>query len=239
MRDRIQKNIAQISARIAAAAERSGRSAGSVSLLAVTDNVPVTEIRMAADAGIKAIGESRIPDAKVKFFHLGPNLSWHMLGHLPTSKARSAAAIFDMIQSVDSTRLADALDREAGLIDRHLDVLVEVNISGEAQKQGVALEQALDLVRYLDGKTRLRVKGFMATTLALADTELVRPLFRGLAKLFQRAQNGVERPEQWTVLSMGMNHDFEVAVEEGATQVRIGTGIFSIPAPSKLLYNQG
>jgi pyridoxal phosphate enzyme (YggS family) len=228
--DQIRENIAQIKVRIAAAAERSGRPADSVSLLAVTKNVPLTEIRMAADAGIKAIGESKIQDAKVKFFHLGPNLSWHMLGHLQTNKVRQAAVIFDMIQSIDSTRLADALDREAGLIERHLDVLVEVNISGEIQKFGVAPDQALDLVRHLDGKSRLRVKGFMAMAPYVADPEIIRPLFRGLGQLFQRAKNEVKKPEQWTVLSMGMTNDFEVAVEEGATLVRIGTGIFSTPA---------
>ena len=117
-----------------------------------------------------------------------------------------AAVIFDMIQPVDSTRLADALDREDGLIKRHL-----------------------------DGKSRLRVKGFMATTPVLTDTELVHPLFRTISELFQRAKNEVKRPEQWTVLSMGITRDFEVAVEEGATLVRIGTDIFSTPGHSKLV----
>jgi len=222
----IRANIAQINARIEAAAERSGRSPASVSLLAVTNNVPLSEIKIAADAGIKSIGENIVQDARVKLFHSGPNLSWHMLGHLPINKVRPAAAIFDMIQTIDSTRLADALDREAGLIERHLDVLIEVNICAGAQKFGIAPEKALDLVRYLDGKSHLRVKGLMAISPRMEDIKLFRPLFRGLGQLFHHAKNEVNKPEQWTVLSMGLTNDFEIAVEEGATLVRIGAGIF-------------
>jgi pyridoxal phosphate enzyme (YggS family) len=184
---------------------------------------------MAVEAGITHVGESKIQEAKQKFLQLGPALTWSMLGHLQTNKARVAAAIFDLIQSVDSVHLAEVLEKQAQALDRQLEVLVEVNIGGEAQKFGPALEAAPALLRAVEAQPHLRLRGLMAMAPVVPDPEMVRPLFRSLAQFFQRARQEANAPERWSVLSLGMTQDFEVAVEEGATLVRIGTGIFSNP----------
>lgn len=224
--DLIRDNIAGIKKRIAAAAARANRSAGEISLLAVTKYVSLQDIRTAIQAGIKLIGENRVQDGQKKFAQIGPAVSWHMLGHLQTNKARPAAAIFDMVQSVDSTRVADALDRAAGGLDRQLDVLLEVNIGGEEQKFGVAPDAVPELAAYVRRKSNLRLRGMMAMAPYVENAELVRPFFRHMANLFQRLRAELDVP-QWDTLSMGMTNDFEIAVEEGSTLVRIGTGIFS------------
>lgn len=229
--EQIRENVAIVKERIATAAKRSGRTASDVTLLAVTKRVSLEDIRSAAEAGVKVIGENKIQEAKTKFLHLGPSLSWHMLGHLQTNKVRPAVAMFNMVESLDSVRLADSLDREAALFERTLDVLIEVNIGGEAQKFGVVPENALTFLRYVESKENLRLNGFMAMAPYVDDVELVRPLFRKLKQLFDEARQSVKNPEHWSVLSMGMTQDFEVAVEEGATLVRIGTGLFATPSP--------
>jgi pyridoxal phosphate enzyme (YggS family) len=228
--DQIRQNIHDIRARIAQAAANAGRAAADVTLMAVTKNVPADEIRMAVEAGITHIGESKIQEAKQKFLQLGPAIKWSMLGHLQTNKARTAAAVFDLIQSVDSLRLAEVLEKEAQALDRQLDVLVEVNIGGEEQKFGVALADAPGLLRAVEAQPHLRLRGLMAMVPVVPDPQMVRPFFRDLAQFFNRARQEAKAPERWSVLSMGMTHDFEVAVEEGATLVRIGTGIFSNPS---------
>jgi hypothetical protein len=182
---------------------------------------------MAVETGITHIGESKIQEAKQKFLQLGPAIRWSLLGHLQTNKARTAAAIFDLIQSVDSVRLAEILERETHALDRQLDVLVEVNIGSEAQKFGVSLEEAPGLLRAVEAQPHLRLCGLMGMAPVVPDPEMLRPLFRKLAQFFQHARQEVKVPERWEILSLGMTNDFEVAVEEGATLVRIGTGIFS------------
>lgn len=227
-RETIRQNIAAIRKRIASAAARSQRSVSEIELLAVTKNIPIPEMRIAIEAGIKLVGENKVQEAQKKFAQIGPAVGWHMLGHLQTNKARPAAAIFDLVQSVDSPRLADHLDAAAQGLDRQLDVLVEVNIGGEEQKFGVAPAEAPDLVAYARAKRHLRVRGLMAMAPYTDDPERVRPFFRHLAAVFRAL--GREAPgERWDTLSMGMTNDFEIAVEEGATLVRIGTGIFSPP----------
>jgi PLP dependent protein len=225
--DFIRRNIASIKARIAAAAARARRPASEISLLAVTKNVSLLDMRLAVEAGVRLVGENRVQEAQKKFSQIGPAVSWHMLGHLQTNKARPAAAIFDLVQSVDSPRIADALDQAARGLDRQLDVLVEVNIGGEEQKFGVSPAQTRDLAVYAAGKPNLRVRGLMAMAPYVANAELVRPFFRHLAGIFRDLRKQRELAGPWEVLSMGMTNDFEIAVEEGATLVRIGTGIFS------------
>ena len=223
----IRENIESIQTRIAAAAQRAGRAVSSVALLAVTKNVPIPDIRAAIEAGITLIGENKIQEAKVKFAQIGPAISWHMLGHLQTNKARAAAAIFDMVQSLDSPRAADALDKEAGGLDRQLDVLIEVNVGHEEQKFGIRPTETANLVQHVDSKKNLRLRGLMAMAPYAPDVELARPFFRALSSLYQELRTQAKHPDRWTILSMGMTHDFEVAIEEGATLVRIGTGIFA------------
>jgi PLP dependent protein len=225
----IRQNIAAIQERIRVAEKRAHRSPGEVRLLAVTKNASLADIRAAVEAGVRMIGENKVQDAKAKFAQIGPVVSWHMLGHVQSNKSRSAAAIFDMIESVDSPRAADALSRAAEGLDRQLDVLVEVNIGGEEQKFGVSPEAAPGLCDYVDHLPDLRLRGLMAMAPYVPDPETVRPFFRHMRQLFHSLAEGRD-PARWSVLSMGMTHDFEVAVEEGATLLRIGTGIFAAPS---------
>lgn len=195
--------------------------------MAVTKNVSVEDIRSALSAGVKVLGENRIQEAKPKFAQIGPAVAWHFLGHLQTNKVRIAAAVFDMIQSVDSLRVADVIDREAGHLDRQIDVLVEVNIGGEESKFGLPPQQLELLLPELQKKKNLRLRGLMSLAPVVTDPSLARPFFRELAGWFRRFQTHLG--PSWDTLSMGMTNDFEVAIEEGATLIRIGTGIFHTP----------
>lgn len=223
----IQENVASIQQRLHTAAQRAGRPSREITLVAVTKNVLLEDIRSALSAGVKTLGENRIQEAKPKFAQIGPTVGWHFLGHLQTNKARTAAAIFDMIQSIDSTRAAQALDQEAGRLDRQLDVLVEVNLSGEESKFGMSPQQLETLLPELRKNRNLRLRGLMTLAPMVADPSLARPFFRELAAWFRRFQASMG--PAWDTLSMGMTNDFEVAIEEGATLVRIGTGIFHTP----------
>ncbi|MCD4812650.1 YggS family pyridoxal phosphate-dependent enzyme [bacterium] len=223
----IQNNIQKITNRIAVAAEKSSRSPQEVKLVAVTKNVALQDIRFAIDSGIQNIGENKIQEAKKKFAQLGPAITWHMIGHLQTNKARSAAAIFDMVQSLDSKRIADALDRSARQLDREISVLVEVNIGAEEQKFGIEIQEVRELIHYVAQKKNLLLKGLMAMAPYVYDAELIRPFFRQMSHLFGNYK--LEIGEHWKWLSMGMTHDFEVAIEEGSNMVRVGTGIFHTP----------
>ncbi|MEW6515694.1 MAG: YggS family pyridoxal phosphate-dependent enzyme [candidate division FCPU426 bacterium] len=223
----IQENVTSIVKRLDAAAKRTGRSSREITLVAVTKNVTVEDIRSALNAGITALGENRVQEAKPKFAQIGPTVAWHFLGHLQTNKARIAAAIFDVIQSVDSLRVAKALNQEAERFDRQVDVLVEVNISGEESKFGLAPQQLEALLPELQEQKSLRLRGLMSLAPMVAEPERTRPFFRELARWFRHFQGRMG--SAWDTLSMGMTNDFEVAIEEGATLVRIGTGIFHTP----------
>jgi PLP dependent protein len=222
----ISENIARIRSRIAAAAQEAGRSASEITLLAVTKKIPVSDIRTAMDAGLTVFGENKVQEAKEKFAQIGPAAHWHMLGHLQTNKARHAAAIFDMVQSIDSVRAAEALNRAAGSFDRQVQVLLEINIGEEEQKTGIAPEQAVPLAEAVSVFEHLRLRGLMSMAPVVINPEHVRPLFKHMRQLFDTIGSCRPNPETWTTLSMGMTNDFEVAIAEGSTMVRIGTGIF-------------
>jgi hypothetical protein len=214
----IERNIREVERRIAQAAERAGRSPEEITIVAVTKGVAPQAIEAALKAGIRHIGENRVQEAKEKIALLSAlelHPTWHMVGHLQTNKAKTAMEIFDIIHSVDSLRLAEALSHRA---QNTLPVLLQVNISGEGTKSGLStaeLPKALEEVARLP---RLEVKGLMTIAPLMNDPEEVRPIFRRLREL--RDSLGLEH------LSMGMTDDFEVAVEEGATMVRIGRAIF-------------
>ncbi|MCK5218186.1 YggS family pyridoxal phosphate-dependent enzyme [bacterium] len=230
----IHANIAAIKKKINAAAKRSGRSGKDITLLGVTKNVPAADVRIALAAGIKVLGENKVQEAKDKFSQIGPAVRWHMLGHLQSNKIRSAVLIFNLVQSVDSNRTADLLDRESRRLDRRMDVLIEVNIGKEESKFGVSPEETEALVRYAANKPALRVRGLMAMAPYVPDPEMTRPFFRDLAGIFKGLRNRVIHDSQWNILSLGMTHDFEVAIEEGSNLVRIGTGIFHTPGLGSL-----
>ena len=223
----IKSNLKKIRAKIDSAAKKSGRLPKDITLVAVTKNKSIADIRVAIENGVRIIGENKVQEAKQKFTQLGPTVKWHMLGHLQTNKAKSAAIMFDMVQSVDSDRLVDVLDKTARQLDKKLEVLVEVNIAGEESKFGVKLSDTQALVEYVANKPNLKLRGLMAMAPYVTDSELARPFFREISDVFYNLKNKVLNNNNFNILSLGMTNDFEVAIEEGANLVRIGTGIFN------------
>ncbi len=204
--------------RIARACERAGRDAASVTLVAVSKGQPVEAVRAAAEAGIRQFGENRIQEALPKIEEAtasGVEATWHLVGHLQSNKAKAAAGAFAVIHSVDSARLLARLDAAA---PAPRDVLLQVNVAAEAQKQGVAPDEVGALIEAARAASGLRLRGLMTIAPIAADPEDVRPVFRELRALAER----FALPD----LSMGMTDDFEVAIEEGATLVRVGRAIF-------------
>jgi len=223
MNEGIQERLAAVQRRIETAAARSGRPSSAVTLVAVSKTMPAAAIREAVSAGVKILGENRVQEAREKIEALPGAAEWHLIGHLQTNKAKLAVGLFDCIHSLDSVRLAQELGRHAEEAGRRLRCLVEVNLGEEAQKSGVDAVEVRPLVEAARRLPQLSVQGLMTIPPFLPDPESVRPFFRRLRDLRDRLES-----EGWTLpdLSMGMSHDCEVAIEEGATLVRIGTAIF-------------
>ena len=216
----IEQNIQDVKQRIAGACERAGRSPEDVTLIAVTKTVDVPAIEAAFDAGIRNFGENRVQEAVPKIEQLGrlrDKLTWHMIGHLQTNKAKTAADIFDIIHSIDSVRLAETLSERS---QKKLPVLIEVNVSTEATKSGLLLPEVAEAIKQIGRLPNLEIAGLMTIAPWESDAEEVRPVFRQLRQL--RDALGLKH------LSMGMTDDFEVAIEEGATLVRVGRAIFGV-----------
>jgi len=235
----IAENVARVRERLARAAERSGRRGEGIRLVAVAKQIAAAQVKEAIAAGVGEVGENYVQEAAAKQLvlrsevgsplrrvaaEIGAEVRWHFIGHLQTNKAGQAARIFDMIHTVDSVRLAQALARRAQQLGRTLEVLAQVNTSGEGSKFGVAPEEAESLVASIATMTGVQVQGLMTIGLWHPDPERGRPEFRLLADLAKRVQDRTGVEMQW--LSMGMSHDFEVAIEEGANLVRVGTAIF-------------
>ena len=222
----IAENLKTVMDRIASAAKRAGRAPSSVGLVVVTKTVGVEKIREATAAGASILGENRVQEAKEKIEKLGQIAHWHLIGHLQTNKAKYAVKLFGLIHSVDNLELAKELDKQAAKINKVQDVLIEVNIAGEAAKAGVAMEGAVSLIKEAAKLKNISIKGLMTMPPYAENPEDSRPYFRTLRKLagdtLKENIPGVSLQE----LSMGMSGDFEVAVEEGATMVRVGTAIF-------------
>ena len=195
----------------------------SITLIAVTKTHGVELMRQAIDAGATDIGENRVQEAVEKFPTLNRAVTRHLIGHLQTNKVKPAVKLFDVIQSVDSVHLATALDKAAATVNKIQDVLIQVNLAREIQKSGVALEDLSELVNFVDAASNLRLRGLMMIAPLVADAEECRPLFRSMREIFDDLQTA---RTDFDLLSMGMTHDFAVAVEEGANVVRIGTAIF-------------
>ncbi|HEY7516942.1 MAG TPA: YggS family pyridoxal phosphate-dependent enzyme [Methylomirabilota bacterium] len=219
----IRANLERVRERVARAAERAGRRAEDVLLVGVSKTVDVARIRAAIAAGLTALGENRVQEARDKIIEIGRSVQWHLVGHLQTNKVRDAVELFDVIHSVDRIDLARELDRRARAKGRTFDAFVQVNVGGELSKGGwppEAVETAVQAVSALAG---LKLRGLMTIPPAVERAEDARAWFRTMRKLAER--HGL--PE----LSMGMSADFEVAIEEGATMVRVGTAIFGPRAP--------
>ena len=214
----IGANIDQVRERIAGACQRVGRSPEEITLIAVTKTVESSAIATAFKLGIRHFGENRVQEAEAKIGQLSglkPRPTWHMVGHLQTNKAKVAVEIFDIIHSVDSIRLAEVISRRA---ERTIPILLEVNVAGEASKSGFSLAEVEPALEAIARLPQLEIRGLMTIAPMVADAEQVRPVFRQLRSL--RDSLGLKQ------LSMGMTDDFEVAIEEGATLVRIGRAIF-------------
>ncbi len=226
----IADNIAHIQERVAAAALRSGRKPEDVTLMAVSKTFPPERIREAYDAGLRVFGENRIQEfaGKVAALRDMGDPKWHMIGHLQSNKATQAVELFSHIDSVDSVRLALKLNSAASRLDKKISVLIEINIGGEAAKSGAAPESAElgDLLKAAPGLPFLDFRGLMTVPPYSDDSEQSRPYFRRMRELFNQIAGRKLAAVRMEVLSMGMSHDYEIAIEEGSTCVRIGTAIF-------------
>lgn len=211
----IRAGLLRVRERIAAAAERAGRRPDDVLLIAVSKTMDADRVREAIEAGVVALGENRVQEAKAKVAALGHPVPWHLIGHLQTNKVKDALATFDVIQSIDRLDVARECDKRAGQV---LDVLLEVNVANEPQKSGFAPDEVAGALDTIAGLSHLKVRGLMAIPPVVERAEDSRPAFRALRALAERHGLGD--------LSMGMSGDFEVAIEEGATMVRVGTAIF-------------
>jgi len=226
----IAANLKAVQERITAAARRAGRDPAGVRLIAVTKTVDLERLRQAAAAGHRCFGENYVQEAQAKITALGPGLQWHFIGHLQSKKSGAAVNLFDLIHSVDRLKLAQALDQAAARLHQVQDILIQVNLAGEGTKSGAAPEEVPDLLREIARMAHLRVMGLM-TMPPWLDPEEVRPYFRALRELRHRLQDMEIVPNPLTELSMGMSGDYEAAVEEGATLVRVGTAIFGSRPP--------
>ncbi|HPG70816.1 MAG TPA: YggS family pyridoxal phosphate-dependent enzyme [Syntrophales bacterium] len=222
----VRENILRIRERIAAAAARSGRDPSRVRLMGVTKAVGDDRILQAIEAGIDIIGENYVQEAKRKIELMGKSVEWHFIGHLQSNKARYAVRLFDMIHSVNRVSLAEELNRRAAAAGVVCRVLVEVNLAGEESKSGAPPEEAPGLVRAVSQLANLSVRGLMTMAPWYEDPEKARPCFAGLRRLRDRIDAEGIPNVTLRELSMGMTDDFEVAVEEGSTIVRIGRAIF-------------
>lgn len=221
----IEDALQKVQARIEQARLRVGRI-DKVALVAVTKNHPVSAVEEVAQLGITNVGENRVQEAKEKMLtYRGEPLTWHLIGHLQTNKVRQAVPLFQLIHSVDSKKLLDEIDKVAAKNDKVQEILLQVNVAREASKTGMTVEEFPALRDYAKTLPHIKVRGLMCIAPFAENPETVRPVFRVAAALFEDMKQYFPAG-QISELSMGMTHDFEVAIEEGATIVRVGTAIF-------------
>jgi len=227
----LKQRINEINGRIRKTASSCNRETESIRIVAVTKTVPAERIREAIESGISIIGENYIRDARDKYPILSSHpVAWHFIGHLQTNKAKYAVKMFDLIHSVDSVKLAEELDIQANKISKVQNMLIQVNLGKEKTKSGINEEDAPDLINEMSRFKNLFVKGLMVIPPFFDDPEIVRPYFSALRNLRDRIKKSLDSCPIKNItmdeLSMGMSGDFETAIEEGATLVRIGTAIF-------------
>ena len=226
--NRLDLRLEQVRARIAAAANRAGRASEEITLVAVTKTHPAAVVREAIAAGAGDFGENKVQEAEKKIPQVGREAArWHLIGHLQSNKARKAVELFDVIHSLDSPALAGRLDRICAESDQaELPVLIQVDLGHEATKSGVKENELSELVQTVTECSRLRLRGLMTLPPFFDNAEDARPFFRKLRELRDRLSSEGVFGAQKGELSMGMTNDYEVAIEEGATIVRVGTAIF-------------
>ncbi|HZF01088.1 MAG TPA: YggS family pyridoxal phosphate-dependent enzyme [Methylomirabilota bacterium] len=218
------ENLGSIRQRIKTACDRSSRAPDSVTLLAVSKTQPPETVKAAADLGLILFGENKVQEAKAKILLCPGKLRWHFIGHLQSNKCRDAVELFEMIQSVDSLNLAREISRRCEQAAKTMPILMEVNVAGEASKFGYRPEQLLAELKEINSLPRIEVHGLMAIPPYTAEPEKSRPYFKRLRELKTECEKILGAPLPH--LSMGMSGDFETAIEEGATMVRIGTALF-------------
>lgn len=232
--EELANNIAHVRATIAEAAERCGRAPDDVTLIAVSKTKPVELVRMAQQLGVSDFGENRVQDAlpkiaQLRFEGIEP-IRWHMIGHVQTNKVNKIVGSFAYVHSVDSLRLAQALSRHAEELEQRIAILLQVNVSGEQSKEGMTPEETPEVARQILALPHLDVQGLMTIAPLVQDVEETRPVFRSLRELRDHLRETLPTCS-WQHLSMGMTDDYPIAIEEGATLVRIGRAIFGERAP--------
>jgi len=220
----IAENLAQVQQRISVACERSGRSPKEVQLVAVGKKFTAQVIKEAADCGLNLFGENRVQEAKIKIPDCPGHLRWHFIGNLQTNKCKDAVALFDMLHAVDSLHLAEELNKRCEQLAKVMPVLLEVNVSGEGSKHGFTPKDAIEATQAFFDFPKLELHGLMTMAPFSRQAESTRPYFRKLRELKNDCEEklGAPLPE----LSMGMSGDYEIAIEEGATLIRLGTTLF-------------
>lgn len=222
----VKDNLETINKKIKEAALKVKRDPQEIKLVAVTKTATLEQIKEAINEGVKIIGESKVQEAKEKYQILTTEVEWHLIGHLQTNKVKYAVEIFDLIHSVDSIKLAKEIDKRSVQFKKIIDVLIEVNISGEETKYGYNPEKVEAFLKEISEFSGIRVRGLMTIAPISKNKEEVRPYFRRLRELSERIREKNIKNIKMDYLSMGMTDDFEIAIEEGANMVRIGRGIF-------------
>ncbi len=227
----LEARLIGVRERIAGAAGRAGRDPSSVTLVAVSKTFPAEDIDVAASLGLTEFGENKVQEAERKVTALVRPLRWHLVGHLQSNKARRAGAMFDCIHSIDEAGLLPALDESARDAGRTIDLLVQVDLSGERTKHGAQPQDVPAILTAAAGCAALRLRGLMLLPPFFDDPDKARPFFARLRELRDRLVDEGMPPATLAHLSMGMSHDFEVAIEEGATMIRVGTALFGSRPP--------
>lgn len=224
--DAIAENTQRVMETIRQAAERSGRDPNEIRLLAASKTQNIEKVRAAAEAGIRLFGENYVQEVKEKIDALEESLEWHMIGHLQRNKAKLAVGSFSLIQSLDGIELATVLDKEGKKLGKQVRAFVEVNLAKEESKSGVSEDDLIPLLKKVGTCSNLKVEGLMVIPPPREDPEEARPFFRKLRELKKSLEQLAIPNVDLKELSMGMTHDFRVAIEEGSTIVRVGTAIF-------------
>ena len=222
----IRDQLHEVETRIQAACVRAGRKREEVTLIAVSKTKPVEVLQEAYDLGVRVFGENKVQELTEKYDALPRDIRWHMIGHLQTNKVKYIVEKAELIHSVDSLRLAQAIEKEAAKRERTVDILVEVNVAEEESKFGVRVDEVIPFIEKLALFSHIHVCGLMTIAPFVENPEENRPIFKNLHKLsVDIAHKNIDNVNV-NILSMGMTNDYEVAIEEGATMVRVGTGIF-------------
>ena len=222
----LKDQLQEVEKRIQAACDRAGRKREEVTLIAVSKTKPVETLQEAYDLGVRIFGENKVQELTAKYEALPKDIHWHMIGHLQTNKVKYIIDKAELIHSVDSLKLAETIEKEAAKHDLIADILVEVNVAEEESKFGMKMEEVIPFVEKVSAFPDVRVRGLMTIAPFVEDPEENRSIFADLHKLYIDIKKKNHDNDTVSVLSMGMTNDYEVAIEEGATMVRVGTGIF-------------